>query len=553
MSLSLGFASHQSVIKRNYAAQVFTGHDIHGPTGLPDNVSYPLWKEWFIEAGGDASTILKEDHRKKVALNLTQKFQKRIEEIGNEPENPDTLDDNLMKQARFQDAINKANREHEKDQSNARSLLEIIKISMSTNILVEIQPTESKYLEDSQLRLFAIIDYLDAKYSPKVSDQNKLILQQMNQIGRAETTGQLKNMITAFQFFLLKQREALFTKNPVISARISGMASNQRAIDSVNREVSDYRDTVHELRAEAALHGRNPVYPRVPVLVYPYPVPSAAGPIAVHNYIIGDYYRKVNTRKACTEPEDFDTADSNDLLPPIPTDMVLKDPFVRPLPNLELLEMLRKRLESNPHSEIFMYRQMVLAAEESNRPHEELFKDIDNKLAKDTPSQNHLDAAIHAAHAAVHGRSASASAHSSTATEILNDVLDHNSAHSYMAIGTGSNNPQLESRIRVLESELLNNNKRTRFAPCKFWGLDQLTGIRSCGRQTATNSCPFASYHDPTILTPAAEKWLSHEEFLATRASPFGSAHAPMPPAGAPVPMSLASAPALGQSLRHST
>ena len=552
-TLPLGFATDDCINQRifNEKNEKFTGDEIYPATGKPDRASYPDWREWLVKVSGDSAAILLETYRRTVRLDMTTRYQERITEVNNEPIDGDnTIDDVLMKSAKYQDAINKTFQQKEKDQRHALVLLHNVATSVSTQINVEVKPIITQYLEDSVRRIYAIMDFLDDKYTPTPTEVNNLMLFRIHQTGRAETKAHLKSMLTAFDFWVLKQDTALHTINPLIVANITGISDNQRSINKVNRDLQKYKDTCIALRAQADINKDTNalVYPPPPQLHYPYPVQSALARLAVFNYQSQEYCKKVSLRKASGPLPQFNMEDSADLSPPLADPKILRDHRVRPMTNLATLQAVRERLESNPHSEIFMYRELVLAAEENDRPYKELSTTIIKKLAKDTPSLNHLQSAIHAAHAAVHGHAhGSASSHSAIASDVINDLLDHGTGSANMAIGSGSQLDSLATRVRFLEQAHGGEIKRSRSSyPCVFWGVDPATGRRSCSREEATGTCPYDHHHYKDITVPAEKKWttaISAQEILAINPGPYG----PPPPIQSPL-----GAPGLGQSLRPS-
>ena len=547
-TLALGFASDDCIIQRNFSDkdQKFSGHEIYPATGQSDHASYSEWYEWIIKASGDSAAILLEAYRRTVDLDMTTRYQDRIAEVNREPiDGGNTIDDVLMKSAKYQDAINKTSQQKEKDQRHALVLLHNVEISVSSKLNVEFQPINTRFLDNSVSRIYHIMDFLKDKYSPTPSEANNLILFRIQQIGRAENKSHLKAMLLAFEFWLLKQHTVLHTVNPLPAANIIGIADNQRSIDIINQDLQEYKDTCRYLRAHVD-DGDEPVYPRTPQLRYPYPVISALARIAVFNFKVQVYCSKVQRRKVAGPVPVFDTAESDELLPPLADPTIIRDFRVRPTTNLDTLKAVRERMESDPHSEIAMYRQMVLDAEEIDRPFKDLFKSITKKLAKDTPSVNHLHSAIHAAHAEIHGHGrASASAHSAIASDVINELLDQGAGSANMAIGSSAQLEALATRVRFLEQGQGGEAKRTRIGyPCNFWGMDPVTGRRSCSREAALGSCPYDHHHYKDTMTPAAQTWhtpVSAQELLASHPSHYGPSAPIQSPFGAT---------GLGQSLR---
>ena len=113
-----------------------------------------------------------------------------------------------------------------------------------------------------------------------------------------------------------------------------------------------------------------------------------------------------------------------------------------------------------------------------------------------------------------------------------------------MAIGSASQLAELNNRVRQLEQSHEDTKRQRVQYPCKFWGLDAATGRRFCSRELAMSFCPFAHLHDPNIMVPAAHKWLSAQELLASNPSYHGSSVPSQSPPGVT---------GLGQSLRPST
>jgi hypothetical protein len=203
---------------------------------------------------------------------------------------------------------------------------------------------------------------------------------------------------------------------------------------------------------------------------------------------------------------------------------------------MEFLRLLLERTESDPRSSLSSYRQLIIRAIRDNSSFDLLVEEILLLISEDIPSENHVRHGVHAAHVAMHGGSASASAHASTVSEdVINDLLDNNMAAASMASASGSNTAVLENRVRFLESVVLEANKRQRTVhPCKFWGVNSTTGQLSCSREVATGNCPFANHHDPTVRSPAADIWVPAAQFLASQPSPYGVQPVPLqPPSGA--------------------
>ena len=432
--LALGIASDRSVLERNFSIQghQFSGDAIYDPIGQPDKVMYADWQKYIKKESGDASSLLEPSYRVVSVDVLIKNYRDRIKAIMQPP-----VDDaNLILIGKFNDSINKVNDTKEKDQHRARTILSV----------AEITPVIALNPSDSVQRLFSVLDLFEEKYSASIADRHKLIVHNIQQTGRAETTDQLVKALTSFKYHLSKETELLYCENPELSLQQQGQQDNEQAANDHNDELNNY---INEFRM-LPIPDRPKL--RTPKLVFPYPVTSAISLLAVHNYKVKLFCAKVQNNRQPRVPV-IDITQDTDYLPErdIP-DICLVDPLVQPLSNHDILGLLRDRMESGPLAPIASYRKMVLTAIRNKTAFGDLEEQISLALADDIPSVNHLLPGLHAAHARLHGTSnATSSAHSAYASEVINDLLDHGAASTNMAIGSGSQLAELNNRVRQLE------------------------------------------------------------------------------------------------------
>ena len=154
----------------------------------------------------------------------------------------------------------------------------IIENSISVKLNAEIKTVIALHPADSVRRLFAIMDLLESKYTASIANRHKLILHNLSQTGRAETTGQLTKALTSFKYHLSKETELLYGENPELSLQQEGQQNNEQAANDYNDELNNY---INEFRTlPIAVRAQL----RTPQLVFPYPVPSAVGLLAIQNY-----------------------------------------------------------------------------------------------------------------------------------------------------------------------------------------------------------------------------------------------------------------------------
>jgi hypothetical protein len=537
MSLPLGIASSKSVTLRNFLDDKFIGDDINPSLGRPDTVSYRDYQKYILKEAGDAGVILGTNHREMYAVDLVKDLQEEILHVNRRVITQANRTETTLLKGALANHLRRANQDKEINMGHARTILLIIERTSSTKIAAELQPILDRFPNDSEDRLFHVLEYLDATYAPSIYDLNKLIISRITSTGRAETPAHLLKVITSLKLHKQEQMDLLVKIHPGILEVQQGNEENKEYMIEFNEEVQSFRARWNAANNHARLHMHTPV------LVFPFPVPSADGQIAVYQFRLEGFIEKVKANKNGNIGEYIYNQRHNIAQEPKER-TILCDPTVHPLPNMEMLQLLLARTESNSNSGLSEYRTLIKKAIRLDSSFDELIEEILLSLAEDVPSENHLHQGIHAAHIALHGASASASAHSANAADVINDILDHGEGSANMAIGSGVHFSELETRIRNLEQGHGGEAKRPRVSyPCHFWGLDSATGRRSCSREVALGYCPYAHHHDPTIMTPATQRWVSSQELLVSNPGPHG------PPAPIQSPIGATGS---GQSLRPS-